>query len=266
MFRSLLRFGVSTLVGIGARIVPRLKADPRLADAWNTLQAAQSALEARFKAHEDAAAVSREAVAVRNEAYRGLADKVREFALAMLSVVRNNHRADAYLSYFPDGYGDATHAGPEHLSDLALVLTNKLSGEVDSWILSFRDRLTAARDAFVAAQNTCVEAVRAEAEAWSFLDSERRQWVHRVYESRLLAFRACYGEKSYIRQIYAPALPSRRRATLGDPETSETEGAPMTPDISGAPAAPTAPEVPGVTANPQIQPVPPEEPDEQQAA
>jgi RNA polymerase sigma factor (sigma-70 family) len=189
VFRHLLRYAVTTLLGIGARILPKLKADPKLAEAWSLLQAAQDTLEARVKAHDDSVTASRNAVEARNQAYRNLSDKVREFALAMLSVVRNNHGADDYLIYFPDGYGDAIHEKPEILSDFAAVLINKLAAEVDTWILSFRDRLASARDAFVTAQNVAVEAVRAEREAWSFLDSERRQWIRLLYESRWKARR-----------------------------------------------------------------------------
>jgi hypothetical protein len=204
---------VVNLIAIGDRILPKLKADPSLVEAYITLRASQTALEESFRVHQEALNASREAAEARKQAYRNLSDRMREFALVMLSVVRNDHEADAYVNYFPVGYGDAIHEPPETIGEAASIIIAKLALEVDGWILSFKDRLAAALDAFAAAQEAYLTAAATEHEGYSILVSARRRWVIEIYRSRLLACHARPGEKSYIRAVYAPAL--RRRRTSG---------------------------------------------------
>jgi hypothetical protein len=79
---------------IGGRILPKLGIDPRLTAAATALQAGQDCLEAKWRAYGIAAEAARSAGARREQAQTEMEDRLREFALNVLSVVRNNHGSD----------------------------------------------------------------------------------------------------------------------------------------------------------------------------
>jgi hypothetical protein len=170
-------------------------------------------------------------------------DRLREFALNLLSVVRNNHGADAYLRYFPAGYGSALREKPQQIPEITRAVLGKLAEETDSWLVSFRDRIGATHTAFLVAQDLCVAAVGNRTDAASYLKAEKRLWIQALSGSRLNAGEACLGDEAYVRAIFAPAHLSRRPA------------ASVAPDGDGAAEAAVKPEVPAAGA-PTVQPAP----------
>ncbi len=237
MFKHLLRRSAVVCVAIGRRILPKLLADPKLADAAAALQAGQTSFEEKVTAHDNAMAALRSASAARDQAYRSMEDRLREFALNLLSVTRNNHGADVYLRYFPLGYGSAIREKPEQILEITRAVIGKLGEESDPWLVSLRDRLSSMHETFLAAQGLCVAAINARNDAFAYLAAERRSWIQALAVSRLKAKQACLGDAAYLRLIFAPALlPKRGEASA--PELDETPGAtPSTPEISTAPTA-----------------------------
>jgi hypothetical protein len=205
---------------MGRRILPRLLADPRLTEAAAAMQAGQESLEAKHTAHEDAVESARRATAERDQAYRGMEDRLREFALNVLSTVRNNHGADSYLRYFPLGYGAAVRESPEQISEVTRVVLGKLAEETDPWLAAFRDRITSAHEAFLAAQNRCVDAIRGRNDAFAYLVAEKRLWIRALAVSRLKVREVCLGEEAYVRMIFSAAEAPRRRMA-GEPAAGD---------------------------------------------
>jgi hypothetical protein len=227
----------------GGRILPRLKADPRLTDAAAALQAGQDGLKAKALAYRNAVEAVHTAGAARDQVLRDMEDRLREFALNLLSVVRNNHGADIYLRYFPAGYGSALRERPEQIPEITRVVLGKLAEETDLWLISFRDRIGATHDAFLAAQGLCVAMVGNRQDAMSYLKAEKRLWIQALSVSRMRSGEVCLGDEAYVRAIFAPAHPSRRAAAS---------------DAAGGDAAGETPAKPVVSAaqSPTVQPVP----------
>jgi hypothetical protein len=215
MFKQLMERSADTCDAMGGRILPRLKVDPRLTDAAAALQAGQEGLKAKASAYRNAVEAVRSAGAARDQALRDMEDRTREFALNLLSVVRNNHGADTYLRYFPVGYGSALREKPEQIPEITRAILGKLDEETNPWLVSFRDRITATHDAFLAAQSLCIAAIGHRIDAASYLKAEKRLWIQALSVSRLRAWEACLGDEAYVRAIFAPARVSRRTAASG---------------------------------------------------
>jgi hypothetical protein len=243
MYKQLTQRSAEACEAMGGRILPRLKADPRLTDAAAALQAGQDGLKAKAMAYRNAVEAVQSAGAARDQALRDMEDRLREFALNLLSVVRNNHGADGYLRYFPAGYGSALREKPEQIPEITRVVLGKLAEETDPWLVSFRDRIGATHDAFLAAQNLCVATVGNRKDAMSYLKAEKRLWIQALSVSRLKAGEACLGDEAYVRAIFAPAHVARRPATSVAPDgddAAETAAKPEVP-AAGAPTVQPAP-------------------------
>jgi hypothetical protein len=220
MSKHLVRRSASSCLAIGRRILPKLLADPRLAEAASALQAGQESLEAKHTAYEDAVQAARSTTAARDQAYRGVEDRLREFGLNVLSMVRNNHGADSYLRYFPMGYGTAIREHPEQILEVTRVVLGKLAEETDPWLVPLRDRITAAHEAFLVAQVQCVEGNRGRNDAFAYLVAEKRRWIQSLGVSRLRAKEACLGDEAYVSVIFSPAT-IRRRAVVVEPAAGD---------------------------------------------
>ena len=160
--------------------------------------------------------------------------RLREFALNLLSVVRNNHGADTYLRYFPLGYGSALREKPEQIPEITRVVLGKLAEETDPWLVSFRDRIGATHDAFLAAQNLCVATVADRQDAMSYLKAEKRLWIQALSVSRLKSGEACLGDEAYVRAIFGPAHVSRRSAAPGAADGDAVPDMAAKPEVSAA--------------------------------
>jgi hypothetical protein len=235
MFKHLTRRSAAVCMSIGRRILPKLQADPRLAEAAAALQAGQEAFEEKMTAYGNAVEGVRSAGAARDQAYRGMEDRLREFALNLLSVVRNNHGADIYLRYFPVGYGTAIRENPEQIQEVTRVVLGKLGEETDPWLVSLRDRISSAQETFLAAQSHCVAAITARNDAFAYLAAGKRAWVQSLVVARLKARQACIGDDAYVRAIFSPADPPQRGAA---PAPDSDEAPSVTPAKPEAPANP----------------------------
>jgi hypothetical protein len=248
MYKRLMQRSAEACEARGGRILPRLKTDPRLADAAAALQAGQDGLKAKRLAYRNAVEAVQTACAARDQVLRDMEDRLREFALNLLSVVRNNHGADAYLRYFPAGYGSALREKPQQIPEITRVVLGKLAEETDPWLVSFRDRISATHTAFLAAQNLCVATVGNRKDAMSYLKAEKRLWIQALSVCRMKAGAACLGDEAYVRAIFAPAHVSRRAATSVAADGDEAPETPAKPAVSAAPSeiAPRAPVAAGL--------------------
>ena len=236
MYKRLMQRSAEACEATGGRILPRLKTDPRLADAAAALQAGQDGLKAKALAYRNAVEAVQTAGAARDQVLRDMEDRLREFALNLLSVVRNNHGADAYLRYFPAGYGSALREKPQQIPEITRVVLGKLAEETDPWLVSFRDRISATHDAFLAAQNLCVATVGNRKDAMSYLKAEKRLWIQALSVARLKSGEACLGDEAYVRAIFAPAHPSRRAASSIAADGDAAPETPAKPEVSAAPS------------------------------
>jgi hypothetical protein len=225
MSKHLLRRPATACLDMGERILPKLWVDPGLTDAATALQAGQDRLDVKWAAYERAAETARSAAARRDQAHRDMEDRLREFALNVLSVVRNNHESDTYLRYFPVGYGNALRETPEQIREVTRVILGQLDGESDPWLVTFRNRIARALETFAAAQDLCDTAVGNRRAAFAYLVAERRSWVQALSVSRLEARIAYLDDEAYLRGIFSPA-DVRRRATT--PALAESDGLPAT--------------------------------------
>jgi hypothetical protein len=234
MYKQLMQRSAETCEAMGGRILPRLKADPRLTDAAAALQAGQDGLKAKMLAYRNAVETVQTAGAARDQVLRDMEDRLREFALNLLSVVRNNHSADGYLRYFPEGYGSALREKPEQIPEITRVVLGKLAEETDPWLVSFRDRIGATHTAFLAEQNLCVATVGNRNDALSYLKAEKRAWIQALSASRLRAGEACLNDEAYVRAIFASARVSRRGAGSDAADGDAASETPAKPEVSAA--------------------------------
>ena len=235
MYKRLMQRSAEGCEAMGGRILPRLKADPRLTDAAAALQAGQDGLKAKAVAYRNAVEAVQSAGAARDQVLRDMEDRLREFALNLLSVVRNNHGADTYLRYFPAGYGSALREKPEQIPEITRVVLGKLAEETDPWLTSFRDRIGATHTAFLAAQNLCVATVGNRQDAMSYLKAEKRRWIQALSVSRMRSGEACLGDEAYVREIFAPAYRSRRAAASDAADGDAPPETPAKPEVAAPP-------------------------------
>lgn len=221
MFKHLTRRPATACLAMGERVLPKLWVDPRLNGAATALQAGQDRLEAKWRSYESAAEAARGAVARREQAHRNLEDRLREFALNVLSTVRNNHASDTYIRYFPVGYGNALRERPEQIREMTRVILGHLEQEPDPWLVTFQSRIDGALATFVAAQDLGDAAVGDRRDAFAYLVAERRSWVQALSVSRLEAKIAYLDDEAYVRGIYSPAAVRRRAAAA---PSAESEG------------------------------------------
>ncbi len=212
MYKHLLRRPAGACLEIGARITPKLWADPALASSAAALQAGQDRLMARWTAHEAAVEAARSAVARRDEARRMMEGRLREFAANVLASVRNNHEADAYLRYFPVGFGNAVREKPEGFLEATRVILRLLEEETDPWLAGFHGRIASALEEYEAAQAPGDAALAARDDAFAYLAAERRSWVQALSVSRLEAMIACLDDAAHVSEIFSPAAVRRRGA------------------------------------------------------
>jgi hypothetical protein len=237
MYKQLMQRSAEACEAMGGRILPRLKADPRLTDAAAALQAGQDGLKTKALAYRNAVEAVQSAGAARDQVLRDMEDRLREFALNLLSVVRNNHGADIYLRYFPAGYGSALREKPEQIPEVTRVVLGKLAEETDPWLVSFRDRIGATLTAFLAAQSLCATMVGSRQDAMSYLKAEKRLWIQALSASRMRSGEACLGDEAYVRAIFAPAYRSRRAAASGAADGDAASETPAKPEVSAAPSS-----------------------------
>ena len=213
MYKHLVRYSAKSCAGIGSRVLSRLQADPRLAEAAAILESGQGALTAKVAAFESATETALTAQAERDMAYRNMEDRLREFALNLLAVVRNDHEHLTYRRYFPAGYGSAIHQTPGQILDVARVVLGKLGEEEDPWLRSFRERIRETAGALEAAHESCVAAIAARRAAFAYMAAEKRSWICALAVSRLRAEEICLSEAAYLRLLFEPAETSRRGHT-----------------------------------------------------
>jgi hypothetical protein len=215
----MLHAGLRVCLDVSRRILALLGADSRLAEAAAILRSAQEALEARVTAAEELTEVARTSAGADLDAIRLLRDCLRGYALSLLTLTRNHPNLDPYPLYFPDGYGDALRLQKVELADFTDALITSLGSETDPRIRANLDGITAARDAYVAAEATARAEAKARDEAITLAEKERRIWARALATSRMRAQEICFGDHAYIRRIFAPALAPRCRT--GDPEAPQ---------------------------------------------
>ena len=213
------------LSGHGRAHSPPAVGRSRLTGAATALQAGQDRLESKWRAYERAVEAARSAGAKREQAHRDMEDRLREFALNVLSVVRNNQGSDIYLRYFLLGYGNAVRETPEQIRETTPVILGQLEKEPDSWLVTFQDRIAGALATFTTAQDLGDAAVRDRRAAFAYLVAERPCWLHALSVSRPEASIAYLDERGPARRIFSPA-DLRRRATV--PASADSDGLPTT--------------------------------------
>ena len=231
MFRRQLRYNARTCVDRGQRVLVNLQADRTLARTSAEFHRTQNALKTRLSNFEQARDEARIAVAVQADASRLLVDRVREFALMLLSVTRNRTRHDVFLRYFPRGYGEVLREKPVPLSRKVGMILDKLKSEEDPWICSFGQRLAEAQQAFLIAQERMTTAEVARASTFSVLQAERISWVAGLTAARLKAQVSYLGDPEYVRYLFESVRPKKRRRSAklraAKPEQATPEPAPL---------------------------------------
>lgn len=227
---------------IGARVLYRVRPDPRLAAVVAVLEEALRVLEDKNAVHIRSIEEAGSTAGVREGARQMLEDALREFGLLILSSTRNNFHTEPYLSYYPDGYGKAIHLSPAKLCQFAEVIGGKLAEEGDPKLVAYRESIATARAALLAAEAAHAAALEARQNAFEYLESAKRDFVEGLSRARLLAESICVHERRYIKNLFAPATRPRLRRRTGDPEESEEpDGEVVTPE----PEVPEASQVSG---------------------
>ena len=230
MFKALLRWGPELCVEVGRKILFRLRANPILAEAADELAKVQDSFQKRLTFCDEALEALGQAIAVRGELQRKMAEGLRTFAMSLLSINGNRHDSDWYLRYYPLGYGQMTRGTAEEVCEDASIVLRKLEDETDAWIVSFRERLTAARDALAAAIEDADAKTKVHKEALQLLRTERRFWVAGLSASRLKAQRVYLDDKPYLRWLFQAALPKKSSSPVSEAPASEKDAASETPD------------------------------------
>jgi hypothetical protein len=231
MYTRLLHMALLVCVAIGDRILAPLLADQRLAELAAIFRAAQAALVARVTAAEELTETARKSTAACADALRLLGDTLREFGLFLLALTRNHPGLDPYPGYYPDGYGEALKLDAPELADFAGVTITKLEGEADPRIRAHLEPITAAHDAYVAAEGTARTDARARDEAIALAQKERRTWARALVTTRHRAEDLCFGDRAYIRRIFAPAMaPRPHNGAPEAPEAADPVEAPASQD------------------------------------
>jgi hypothetical protein len=241
MFRRLIHYAGQTCAQIGRRVISRLRVDPRLAEVTTEFGAAQAALESRVTARSQAEETERNARNERDHAAGNAALELREFGLVLLCKFGNNHRADDYLRYFPDGYGDLSMLDPSQVVDFGNVILGKLAQETDPRLTVHQAAITAARDALLASEAACQAAQQAQQQANAYLAAEKRLWVRALISAHSRVQSICFGEKAYIRGIFAPGYPRRSRSAPDEMVPEEVPAAPSIPSLPQTSPTPAAP-------------------------
>jgi hypothetical protein len=221
---------------VGRKVLAPLEADQRLTEAAAILRAAQDAFEPYVFTAEERTHAARRSAAASADALRLLADALRGFGLFLLTLSRNHPRLDPCPGYYPEGYGEALRLAEPELADFADVTITKITGETDPRIHAQLEPLTAARDAYIAAAATARADAKARDEAVAIAEKERRTWARAIVAARHRAEELCFGDRAYIRSIFAPALGPRRGQTEG-PDVPENEE-PQPPEVVNPAPAP----------------------------
>jgi hypothetical protein len=232
MCRRLIEHTGARLVRIGRRVLSRLRVDPRLAEPTAALASAQTALENRVTARSEAEEAARNARDERDQAKKNAVYAVREFGLVLLATLGNNHGADDYLRYFPDGYGDILLLKPDEIISFATVILGKLTQETNPKLAAHQEPITATRDALLAAESAYQAARQAQVEAVAYLKAEKRTWARAMISARSRTQVIRYGERAYTRAIFGPAFPRRRRDAPEEEEPEETPAVPEVPSVT----------------------------------
>jgi hypothetical protein len=242
MYKRHLTHSAETCVRIGRQILPGLEADPLLTAPAATLRAVQESLEAKVTAWISATKEARRTRANRDESMRKLADLLREFAFVLLALSRNDFQAVIFRRYYPDGYGEAHLMNPEELAAFAGQILTKLAEEVEPKILACRDALTAARDAFVAAETECASFARARDSAFEVMEADKLVWVRGLTAARLQASEVCYDDQPRLRSLFRVASERRRPGLSEEPEqAAESVAEPDAQPAAGPPGRESGP-------------------------
>ena len=209
-FDRLLHRALRYCLEAGRKVLAPLEADQRLTEAAAILRAAQDRFEACVVTVEDRTHGARRSEAAAADALRLLADALRGFGLFLLGLSRNHPQLEPCPGYYPEGYGEALRLGGEDLADFADITIIKLNRETDPRIRAHLEPLTAARDAYIAAAATARADAKARDEAIALAQKERRAWARALVASRHRAEELCFGDRAYIRSIFAPAMAPRR--------------------------------------------------------
>jgi hypothetical protein len=251
MFKHMLNRSARTNLEAGRRILPKLRADARLALPAAVLGAALDELEAAVNTVLAAVAAARETAALRDDGVRRFGTALREFAMVILNAGGNHHRVQPYAIYFPEGYGVLRRLKPAELVQFTGQITTLLEKEADPKPASYRQPLIEASAEFAEVDERSEAAARALEDALAFQKASRHRFVRALAQARHLAAVACDEEPAYIKGIFSPAYTWRTTA----PETVGDIGAPGTPDEVESPAALPASAVPEPTPLPWI-PIP----------
>ncbi len=243
MFKNLLRYSAETLIDIGSRTLAGMAGDDRLAEAKSILEPSQQALVAKVAVWKAAVDAARNAASVLRVSKSALVMNLRELGFACLTLTNNHHGRTPYMRYFPDGYGILSHVKPDVLVQFATTVLDKLMEETEPSLVALRERITAARDAHLGAWQDLQMKLDARKVAFELADAEKLVFIRALHDARHNAELSCYDQKSYVRDVFEPALPERRSGTAG---TTSTDGSSAGgPDHQGDPAPAPA----GVPAN-----------------
>jgi hypothetical protein len=248
MFKRMLNLSAQTNLEVGRRILPKLRADARLAEPATALQAAFDEMEAAINAATAAEKAVRDSEAIRDDTGRKFGTVLREFGMVILNAGGNHHNVQPYVIYFPDGYGDVRSCKPRELIQFAGQATAMLEKETDPKLVSYRQVILDACAGFVSAQEVCEAAVRTRTDALAFQKVARRRFVRALGQARNLVAVSCDEEPGYVKAIFAPARVQRSSA----PATPDKVETPGTPDEAQSPKTPEASPIPELTPVPAM--------------
>mgnify|MGYP001247416513 CR=1 FL=1 len=225
-----------SVVRMARVVVARLGSDPRLEEAARTLRERLQPLEERNTAWHNVVDQLVTATSRDKAAYRDLEGCLRELGLVTLATTRGHHDEDPYINLFPDGYGAAVRQPAARIVAFADVVLGKLADHADPRFVSLRERLTVAKDAFVAAHGDLEVLLRSRQEAYEFLQVAKRDFAASVPVARAQAFAAC-RDRRYVRDLFAPTTQKRYAGNGHEPGT-----------VPGAVSSPVAAEPPDAGA------------------
>jgi hypothetical protein len=147
--------------------------------------------------------------------------------MALLAVTSAMITAIAERPNTPLCHGvSATLERRSRIQEVTRAVLGKLAEETDPWLVSLRNRVTVTHEAFPAAQNRCLDAVRGRSDALSYVVAEKRLWVHSVAAARLRAKEACMGDEAYVHVIFSPAEVPQRQTAAEPAAGGESAGTP----------------------------------------
>ncbi len=232
LFKHLLTYAAETLVKVGASIHDAIVGDGRLADADAALAPAQQSLVEKVDAWKRAYIDARAARSYRRTSVRALRSVIRDFAFGCLTLTDNHHGRAPYVRYFPEGYGIMKRLQPAALITFAGIILEKLTDETEPTLHTYEERIQTARASCQAVEADYLAKVEAREASFELMDAEKLPWIQALSDSWSRATKACFDQRSYLRDLYVPAFPQRRNGHRAEPDDGgdSAEGVPDTSD------------------------------------